>query len=100
MTYLKIHRHLDGEKQPLHARIVPKGTVDKEEGVSDLVLKFTGIKQEVYWQEPWKPFAKQHGFTSRRLNVEMGNFQILLYIVQCPGPVKDKQEIRAASVQM
>lgn len=35
----------DGEKQPLHARIVSKGTVDKEE--SDRVHKFTGISRSL-----------------------------------------------------
>ena len=36
----------DGEKQPLHARIVSKGTVDKEEFL-DRVHKFTGISRSL-----------------------------------------------------
>ena len=46
------------EKQPLHARIVSKGTVDKEEFL-DRVHKFTGISRS--WQEPWKPLPMKHG---------------------------------------
>ena len=34
------------EKQPLHARIVSKGTVDKEEFL-DRVHKFTGISRSL-----------------------------------------------------
>ena len=41
----------DGEKQPLHARIVSKGTVSTNLPVS----------AEVYWQEPWKPLPMKHG---------------------------------------
>ena len=35
------------EKQPLHARIVSKGTVDKEEFL-DRVHKFTGISRSLW----------------------------------------------------
>ena len=75
----------DGEKQPLHARIVSKGTVDKEEFL-DRVHKFTGISRSL--------LAGADGW-----NVEMGNFGFFSTSLQCP-PVKDKKEIRAASVQM
>ena len=40
----------DGEKQPLHARIVSKGTVDKEEFL-DRVHKFTGISRSLCKRE-------------------------------------------------
>ena len=72
------------EKQPLHARIVSKGTVDKEEFL-DRVHKFTGISRRDLLADGW--------------NVEMGNFGFFSTSLQCP-PVKDKKEIRAASVQM
>lgn len=38
-----------GEKQPLHPRIVPKGTIGQDEFL-DRVHKFTGISV-VCWQE-------------------------------------------------
>ena len=81
----------DGEKQPLHARIVSKGTVDKEEFL-DRVHKFTGISRSAFANEARDLLAD--GW-----NVEMGNFGFFSTSLQCP-PVKDKKEIRAASVQM
>ena len=47
------------EKQPLHARIVSKGTVDKEEFL--VVSTNLPVSAEVYWQEPWKPLPMKHG---------------------------------------
>ena len=49
----------DGEKQPLHARIVSKGTVDKEEFL-DRVHKFTGISRSLL-AGAWKPLPMRHG---------------------------------------
>ena len=82
----------DGEKQPLHARIVSKGTVDKEEFL-DRVHKFTGISRSLL-AGAMEAFAKE----ARDLLAEGWNVQISTSL-QCP-PVKDKKEIRAASVQM
>ena len=49
----------DGEKQPLHARIVSKGTVDKKSFW--IVSTNSPVSAEVYWQEPWKPLPMKHG---------------------------------------
>jgi len=85
----------DGEKQPLHARIVSKGTVDKEEFL-DRVHKFTGISRSLLAGA----FANEaRDLLADGWNVEMGNFGFFSTSLQCP-PVKDKKEIRAASVQM
>ena len=85
----------DGEKQPLHARIVSKGTVDKEEFL-DRVHKFTGISRSLL-AGAMEAFANEaRDLLADGWNVEMGFFSTSL---QCP-PVKDKKEIRAASVQM
>ncbi len=98
MTYLKIHRQPDGEKQPLHARIVSKGTVDKEEFL-DRVHKFTGISRSLL-AGAMEAFANEaRDLLADGWNVEMGNFGFFSTSLQCP-PVKDKKEIRAASVQM
>ena len=95
----------DGEKQPLHARIVSKGTVDKEEFL-DRVHKFTGISRSLL-AGGMGGLAHEHGRFANETrdlladgwNVEMGNFGFFSTSLQCP-PVKDKKEIRAASVQM
>ncbi len=42
-----------------HARIVSKGTVDKEEFL-DRVHKFTGISRSLL-AGPWKPLPMKHG---------------------------------------
>ena len=86
----------DGEKQPLHARIVSKGTVDKEEFL-DRVHKFTGISRSLLAGEAFANEARD--LLADGWNVEMGNFGFFSTSLQCP-PVKDKKEIRAASVQM
>ena len=86
------------EKQPLHARIVSKGTVDKEEFL-DRVHKFTGISRSLL-AGAMEAFANEaRDLLADGWNVEMGNFGFFSTSLQCP-PVKDKKEIRAASVQM
>lgn len=88
----------DGEKQPLHARIVSKGTVDKEEFL-DRVHKFTGISRSLL-AGAMEAFANEaRDLLADGWNVEMGNFGFFSTSLQCP-PVKDKKEIRAMSVRM
>ena len=83
----------DGEKQPLHARIVSKGTVDKEEFL-DRVHKFTGISRSLL-AGAMEAFANEaRDLLADGWNVEMGNFGFFSTSLQCP-PVKDKKEIRA-----
>ena len=75
------------EKQPLHARIVSKGTVDKEEFL-DRVHKFTGISRSLL-AGAMEAFANEaRDLLADGWNVEMGNFGFF------------SKEIRAASVQM
>ena len=68
------------EKQPLHARIVSKGTVDKEEFL-DRVHKFTGISRSLL-AGAMEAFANEaRDLLADGWNVEMGNFpetQLLL----------------------
>ena len=64
----------DGEKQPLHARIVSKGTVDKEEFL-DRVHKFTGISRSLL-AGAMEAFANEaRDLLADGWNVEMGNFR-------------------------
>ena len=63
----------DGEKQPLHARIVSKGTVGKEEFL-DRVHKFTGISRSLL-AGAMEAFANEaRDLLADGWNVEMGNF--------------------------
>lgn len=79
----------DGEKQPLHARIVSKGTVDKEEFL-DRVHKFTGISRSLL-AGAMEAFANEtRDLLADGWNVEMGNFGFFSTSLQCP-PVKDKK---------
>ena len=79
------------EKQPLHARIVSKGTVDKEEFL-DRVHKFTGISRSLL-AGAMEAFANEaRDLLADGWNVEMGNFGFFSTSLQCP-PVKDKKEI-------
>lgn len=78
-----------GEKQPLHARIVSKGTVDKEEFL-DRVHKFTGISRSLL-AGTMEAFANEaRDLLADGWNVEMGNFGFFSTSLQCP-PVKDKK---------
>ena len=62
----------DGEQQPLHARIVSKGTVDKEEFL-DRVHKFTGISRSLL-AGAMEAFANEtRDLLADGWNVEMGN---------------------------
>ena len=80
------------EKQPLHARIVSKGTVDKEEFL-DRVHKFTGISRSLL-AGAMEAFANEaRDLLADGWNVEMGNFGFFSTSLQCPL-VKDKKEIR------
>lgn len=88
----------DGEQQPLHARIVSKGTVDKEEFL-DRVHKFTGISRSLL-AGAMEAFANEaRDLLADGWNVEMGNLGFFSTSLQCP-PVNDKKEIRATSVRM
>lgn len=86
------------EKQPLHARIVSKGTVGKDEFL-DRVHKFTGISRSLL-AGAMEAFANEmRDLLADGWNVEMGDFGFFSVSLQCP-PVKDKAELRAASVRM
>ena len=69
----------DGEKQPLHARIVSKGTVDKEEFL-DRVHKFTGISRSLL-AGAMEAFANEaRDLLAVRLECMKWEIRILLYI--------------------
>lgn len=88
----------NGEKQPLHARIISKGTVDKEEFL-DRVHKFTGISRSLLTGAMEAFSNEARDLLAEGWTVEIGNFGFLSTSLQCP-PVNDKKEIRSTSIKM
>lgn len=87
-----------GEKQPLHARIVSKGTVDKEEFL-DRVHKFTGISRSLLTGAMEAFSNEARDLLAEGWSVELGNFGFFSTSLQCP-PVNNKKDIRATSIKM
>lgn len=88
----------DGTQQPLHARIVLRGTVDQEEFL-DRVHKFTGISRSLL-AGAMEAFANETcDLLANGWNVELGKLGFFSASLQCP-PVYDKKEIRASSVKL
>ena len=86
------------EPQTLHARIISKGTVDKEEFL-DRVHKFTGISRSLL-TGAMEAFANEaRDLLAEGWNVELGDFGFLSTSLKCP-PVNKKNEIRGTSIQM
>lgn len=85
-----------GKKLPLHARMVPKGTMDRNEFM-DRVHLFTGISRSVL-EGAMQAFSDElcdslaNGWT-----VEFGELGYFTPSLQC-RPVMDKKEIRSSSV--
>lgn len=86
------------EQLSLHARIVSKGTVDKEEFL-DRVHKFTGISRGLL-SGAMEAFANEaRDLLADGWSVEIGDLGFLSTSLQCPS-VSDKKEIRANSVKL
>lgn len=89
----------EGEEQPvLHARIVSKGTVGKNEFL-DRVHKFTGISRSLLVGAMEAFYNETRDLLADGWNVEMGNFGYFSTSLQCP-PIGDKKEIRSPSIRM
>ena len=86
------------EKQPLHARIVSKGTISKDEFL-DRVHKFTGISRSLLTGAMESFSNEARDLLAEGWNVEIGNFGFLSTSLECP-PVIDKKEIRSTSIKM
>ena len=87
-----------GEKQPLHPRIVPKGTIGQDEFL-DRVHKFTGISRSLlagamqYFQNELKDLLA-NGWI-----VELGEIGYFSVSLQGP-PVMHKKDVRAQSIKL
>lgn len=88
----------NGEKQPLHARIICKGTVDKEEFL-DRVHKFTGISRSLLAGAMEAFSSEARDLLAEGWNVELGNFGYFSTSLDCP-PVFDKKDVRSTSITM
>ena len=86
------------EKQPLHDRIVSKGTISKDEFL-DRVHKFTGISRSLLTGAMESFSNEARDLLAEGWNVEIGNFGFLSTSLECP-PVIDKKEIRSTSIKM
>lgn len=87
-----------GEKQPLHPRIVPKGTIDQDEFL-DRVHKFTGISRSLL-SGAMQSF--QNELKDLLVNgwiVELGNIGYFSVSLQGP-PIMDKKEVHAQSIKL
>lgn len=87
-----------GEKQPLHPRLVPKGTVDQDEFL-DRVHKFTGISRSLLSGAMEAFQNEMKDLLADGWIVEMGDMGYFSVSLQGP-PVMDKKEVRAASVKL
>ena len=87
-----------GEKQPLHPRIVAKGTIGQDEFL-DRVSKFTGLSRSMLSGAMESFYNELRDLLADGWNVELGNIGFFSSSLQCP-PVMDKKEIRAGSVSL
>lgn len=85
-----------GEKQPLHARIVAKGTIDKEEFL-DRVHLFTGMSRSML-SGAMESFQNElYDLLANGWNVELGD--IGFFSVSIKGPkVMTKKEVHSQSI--
>lgn len=88
-----------GEKQPLYARFIPKGTMGRKEFL-DRVHLFTGISRSLL-EGAMSAFMDElrdclvDGWT-----VELGELGYFTPSLSCTRDVMDKKELRAASVML
>lgn len=87
-----------GEKQPLHPRIVPKGTIGQDEFL-DRVHKFTGISRSLL-AGAMQPFQNElKDLLANGWIVELGEIGYFSVSLQGP-PVMHKKDVRAQSIKL
>lgn len=87
-----------GEKQPLHPRIVPKGTIGQDEFL-DRVHKFTGISRSLL-AEAMQSFQNElKDLLANGWIVELGEIGYFSVSLQGP-PVMHKKDVRAQSIKL
>ena len=87
-----------GEKQPLHPRIVPKGTIGQDEFL-DRVLKFTGISRSLLAGAMQSFQNELKDLLANGWIVELGEIGYFSVSLQGP-PVMHKKDVRAQSIKL
>ena len=87
-----------GEKQPLHPRIVPKGTIGQDEFL-DRVHKFTGISRSLLAGAMQSFQNELKDLLANGWIVELGEIGYFSVSLQGP-PVKHKKDVRAQSIKL
>lgn len=87
-----------GEKQPLHPRIVPKGTIGQDEFL-DRVHKFTGISRSLLAGAMQSFQNELKDLPANGWIVELGEIGYFSVSLQGP-PVMHKKDVRAQSIKL
>lgn len=87
-----------GEKQPLHPRIVPKGTIGQDEFL-DRVHKFTGISRSLLAGTMQSFQNELKDLLANGWIVELGEIGYFSVSLQGP-PVMHKKDVRAQSIKL
>ena len=87
-----------GEKQPLHPRIVPKGTIGQDEFL-DRVHKFTGISRSLLAGGMQSFQNELKDLLANGWIVELGEIGYFSVSLQGP-PVMHKKDVRAQSIKL
>lgn len=87
----------DSDKKPLHARIVPKGTYDKEEFL-ERVAHFQHLPYNVLSGALGAIIDELADSLAHGYIVELGDLGHFSTTLKCVRPVMDKKEIRSESV--
>lgn len=87
-----------GEEQPLHPRVVPKGTIDQEEFL-DRVHKFTGMSRSMLAGAMQSFQNELRDLLANGWTVEMGDIGFFSVSLQGP-PVMKKKDVHAQSIKL
>ena len=98
MTFTTPDIKQTGEKQPLHPRIVPKGTIGQDEFL-DRVHKFTGISRSLLAGAMQSFQNELKDLLANGWIVELGEIGYFSVSLQGP-PVMHKKDVRAQSIKL
>lgn len=87
-----------GEQQPLYARFIPKGTIDREEFI-DRVHRFTGISRSVLEGTMAAFMDELRDSLAGGWTVELGELGFFSPSLSC-RPVMEKKDLRSTSVAL
>lgn len=73
-----------GEQQPLYARFVAKGTIDRKEFI-DRVHLFTGISRSVL-RVRWQRHGRAARLPGQRLDGRIGRAGLFYALIELPAP--------------